>query len=171
MAVCGHESVTMLKVWQTRRKGKGWQGSQGRKQKFQINRQELDFYFLHKLHGLGKITLRRGCNTPYIARPDKFELNTSSIQELMLCFNTVVYIIHHIQEPMLCFNTSLYYSSYLGANAMFQYKFRPNAMFQYNFFISSIIQRSQCYVSIKVYIINHIQGLMLCFNKIQLYYP
>ena len=49
---------------------------------------------------------------------------------------------------------------------MFQYKFRANAMFQYNFFISSIIPRSQCYVSIQVYIIHHIQGLMLCFNTI-----
>ena len=68
-------------------------------------------YFLHKLHGLGKITIRHGCNTPYIARPDKFEHNTSSIQELMLCFNTVAYIIYHILEPMLCFNASLYYSS------------------------------------------------------------
>ena len=26
-------------------------------------------YFLHKFHGLGKITLRHCCNTPYIACP------------------------------------------------------------------------------------------------------
>ena len=25
------------------------------------------------IYGLGKITLRHGCNIPYIARPDKFE--------------------------------------------------------------------------------------------------
>ena len=36
-------------------------------------------YFLHKFHGLGKITLRHGSNTPYIACPDKFGHNTSFI--------------------------------------------------------------------------------------------
>jgi len=74
----------------------------------------------------------------------------------MLCFNTNAYIIHHIYQPeaipnqsdMLCFNTSLYYPSYLGANAML-------------ILSTSIIPRSQCYVSIQV---------LLCFNT-SLYYP
>ena len=39
----------------------------------------LFIYFLHKLYGLGKITLRHGCNTPYIACPDKLGHNTSLI--------------------------------------------------------------------------------------------
>ena len=37
------------------------------------------FYFQHKFHGLGKITLRHGCNTPYIACPDKFGRTASLI--------------------------------------------------------------------------------------------
>ena len=31
---------------------------------------QLFIYFLHKFHGLGKITLQHGCNTPYIACPE-----------------------------------------------------------------------------------------------------
>ena len=50
-------------------------------------------YFLHKFHGLGKITLRNGCKTPYIARPDVSYVQVKVNKTIFLSFDNKNYVL------------------------------------------------------------------------------